>query len=54
MFTVYSADSLMKATLQRLSGSNGWKDSIAIKEQSLQVIQGGMYIAEKFILKQKG
>ena len=54
MFTVYSANSFMQATLQQLSGSNGWKDSIAIKEWSLWVVKGGMYMAEKCISEQSG
>ena len=54
MFTVYSANSLMQATLQRLSGSNGWKGSMAIMEQSFQVVKGGTYMAKKYISRQKG
>ncbi len=53
MFTAYSANSFMQATLQQLSGSYGWKDSIAIKERSFRVVKGGMYRAEKCILRRR-
>ena len=53
MFAAYSANSFMKATIQQLSGSNGWKDSTAIKEQSFRVVKGGMYMAEKCTLRQR-
>jgi hypothetical protein len=44
MFASFSAMSIMQATIQRLRGLDGWKDSIAITEQSFNTKKRGTYM----------
>jgi hypothetical protein len=46
MFASFSAKSIMQATIQRLSGLDGWKDSIAITERSFSTGKRGTYMTE--------
>lgn len=43
MFSTFTANSFMQATIQRLSGVDGWKDSIAIRERSFRTEKRGTY-----------
>jgi hypothetical protein len=44
MFASFSAMSVMQATIQRLRGLDGWKDSIAITERSFNTKKRGTYM----------
>jgi hypothetical protein len=44
MFVSFSAMSTMQATIQHLRGLDGWKDSIAIIEQSFSTKKTGTYM----------
>lgn len=46
MFMAFCAKSIMKATIQRLSGLDGWKDTITIAERSFRSEKRGTYMAE--------
>ena len=43
MFAAFTTKSIMQGTIQRLSGLDGWKDSIAIRERSFGAKKGGTY-----------
>jgi hypothetical protein len=45
MFAAFTAKSIMQGTIQRLSGLDGWKDSIAIRERSFGAKKGGTYMS---------
>jgi hypothetical protein len=49
MFASFSAMSTMQATIQRLRGLDGWKDSIAIMEQSFSTKKTGTYMMRMHI-----
>lgn len=42
MFATFTAKSFMEATIQHLSGIDGWKDSIAIRERLFRTEKRGM------------
>ena len=44
MFAAFTAKSIMQGTIQHLSGLDGWKDSITIREQSFGAKKEGMYM----------
>ena len=44
MFSTFTAKSFMQATIQHLSGVDGWKDSIAIRERMFRTEKRGMYM----------
>ena len=52
MFAAFSAKSIMHATLQRLSGLDGWKDSITVTGRSFSAKKGGTYMTEIRTLRQ--
>jgi len=43
MLTTFTTKSFMEVTIQHLSGMDGWKDSIAIREQLSRTERWGMY-----------
>ncbi len=44
MFAAFTTKSIMQGTIQHLSGLDGWKDSIVIRERSFGAKKGGMYM----------
>lgn len=46
MFAAFCAKSTMHATIQRLGALDGWKDTIAITEQSFSTKKNGAYVPE--------
>jgi hypothetical protein len=44
MFSAFCAKSIILATIQRLSGLDGWKDSISITERTFSTKKSGAYI----------
>jgi hypothetical protein len=44
MFAAFCAKSIILATIHRLSGLDGWKDSISITERTFSTKKSGAYI----------
>ena len=44
MLTTFSTKSFMEVTIQHLSGMDGWKDSIAVREWLSHTEKRGMYM----------
>jgi len=54
MFATFTAKSFMQATIRRLSGVDGWKDSIAIRERLFCTEKQGTYMTRMHLLVQRG